>query len=52
MRGRRIPIGDRIPDCTGFEASSKVLLDVMVKCGAIEKSPKADELIRPGFCGK
>jgi NitT/TauT family transport system substrate-binding protein len=45
-----IPIGERIPDCTEFEASSKLLIDVMVKFGALEKSPDLDELIRPGFC--
>jgi NitT/TauT family transport system substrate-binding protein len=47
-----IPIGERIPDCTEFVASSKLLIEVMVKFGALEKSPNLDELIRPGFCDK
>jgi NitT/TauT family transport system substrate-binding protein len=45
-----IPIGERIPDCEEFEASSKILIDVMVKFDAIEERPDLEELIRPGFC--
>ena len=45
-----ITIGERIPDCNEFEASSKLLIDVMVKFNALDKRPDLGELIRPGFC--
>jgi NitT/TauT family transport system substrate-binding protein len=45
-----IPIGNPRPDCRELEISAKLLAELMVDYGALDRVPNLDELIRPGFC--
>jgi hypothetical protein len=47
---RAVPIGNPRPDCEELETSSKVLSELMVHYGVLDREPNLDELIRPGFC--
>jgi NitT/TauT family transport system substrate-binding protein len=45
-----IPVLNRRPDCEELKVSSKVLAQLMVYYGALDREPNLDELVRPGLC--
>jgi NitT/TauT family transport system substrate-binding protein len=47
----KVPLGPRAPDCKELVATSKFLAALMVRYGALTRSPDFATFIRPGFCG-
>jgi NitT/TauT family transport system substrate-binding protein len=45
-----LPEINRRPDCEELKVSSKLLAELMVQFGKLDREPNLDTLIRPGFC--